>query len=199
LRLSVGTAVDSQVRAGDIGCLRTGDKRHQRGDFVNRSVTVERCGGLLREPLEGRSIRVFVEVLYVEICFSGSAFYFLAPHVALHRLRRTVRPGLPKIQSSGFELGWESRPFEKQQKAKRASKTKFTCPGCGQNAWAKPDAKLICGAGADFVTLCRKATRQEAAGSIARGREMLNQAKRVCSTGLRILGYGCSIRIERRT
>jgi hypothetical protein len=51
-----------------------------------------------------------------------------------------------KLQASGFELRWESRSFEKQQKAKRASKTKFTCPGCGQNAWAKPDAKLICGA-----------------------------------------------------
>jgi hypothetical protein len=30
-------------------------------------------------------------------------------------------------------------------KAKKASKTKFTCPDCGQNAWANPDALLICG------------------------------------------------------
>jgi predicted SprT family Zn-dependent metalloprotease len=29
-------------------------------------------------------------------------------------------------------------------KAKKASKTKFTCPECGQKAWAKPDALLIC-------------------------------------------------------
>lgn len=28
---------------------------------------------------------------------------------------------------------------------KRASKTKYTCRECGQNAWAKPDACLICG------------------------------------------------------
>ena len=28
---------------------------------------------------------------------------------------------------------------------KRASKTKYTCPECGQNAWAKPDACLLCG------------------------------------------------------
>ena len=47
LRLSVGAAVDSQVRAGDIRCLRTSHKRDQRGDFVNRSVAVERCVGLL--------------------------------------------------------------------------------------------------------------------------------------------------------
>jgi predicted RNA-binding Zn-ribbon protein involved in translation (DUF1610 family) len=30
--------------------------------------------------------------------------------------------------------------------AKKASKIKFTCPECGQNAWAKPDALLLCGA-----------------------------------------------------
>ena len=29
--------------------------------------------------------------------------------------------------------------------AKKSSKMKFTCPECGQNAWAKPDALLICG------------------------------------------------------
>ncbi|MCC9603540.1 SprT-like domain-containing protein [Stieleria sp. JC731] len=28
---------------------------------------------------------------------------------------------------------------------KRASKTKYTCPECGQNAWAKPAAKIDCG------------------------------------------------------
>jgi len=28
---------------------------------------------------------------------------------------------------------------------KRSSKTKYTCPACGLNAWAKPEAKLICG------------------------------------------------------
>jgi hypothetical protein len=31
------------------------------------------------------------------------------------------------------------------RKKKAASKTKFTCLTCGQNAWAKPDAHLICG------------------------------------------------------
>jgi SprT-like family len=30
-------------------------------------------------------------------------------------------------------------------KKKRASKTKYTCPVCGANAWAKPAAKLTCG------------------------------------------------------
>lgn len=39
-------------------------------------------------------------------------------------------------------------PAEKAKKARaksKQSKTKFTCPGCSQNAWAKPTAKLMCG------------------------------------------------------
>jgi hypothetical protein len=31
------------------------------------------------------------------------------------------------------------------RKKKAASKTKYTCPECGLNAWAKPDAPLVCG------------------------------------------------------
>ena len=33
----------------------------------------------------------------------------------------------------------------KARKKKAASKTKYTCPGCELNAWAKPDANLWCG------------------------------------------------------
>jgi hypothetical protein len=50
-----------------------------------------------------------------------------------------------KLKATGFQLQWESAPAGKQAKAKKASKTKFTCPECGQNAWAKSDALLICG------------------------------------------------------
>jgi predicted SprT family Zn-dependent metalloprotease len=50
-----------------------------------------------------------------------------------------------KLKASGFQLHWQSAPQDAQAKAKKASKTKFTCPECGQNAWAKPDALLICG------------------------------------------------------
>jgi len=34
---------------------------------------------------------------------------------------------------------------EKTRKKKAASKTKYTCPDCGLNAWAKPDVLLRCG------------------------------------------------------
>jgi predicted SprT family Zn-dependent metalloprotease len=50
-----------------------------------------------------------------------------------------------KLQANGFTLRWQSRADDPQRKAKTASKTKYTCPECGQNAWAKPGAMLICG------------------------------------------------------
>jgi hypothetical protein len=31
------------------------------------------------------------------------------------------------------------------RKKKAASKIKYTCPVCGLNAWAKPEAALVCG------------------------------------------------------
>jgi predicted SprT family Zn-dependent metalloprotease len=34
---------------------------------------------------------------------------------------------------------------EEKRKKKLASKTKYTCPSCGLNAWAKPNAPLVCG------------------------------------------------------
>lgn len=54
-----------------------------------------------------------------------------------------------KLAKTGFTLNWQSREFgeeaKKEQKAKKDSKTKYTCPACGLNAWAKPDTALICG------------------------------------------------------
>jgi predicted SprT family Zn-dependent metalloprotease len=38
-----------------------------------------------------------------------------------------------------------SRADDAVTKKKAASKTKYTCPECGLNAWAKPAAPLICG------------------------------------------------------
>jgi predicted SprT family Zn-dependent metalloprotease len=50
-----------------------------------------------------------------------------------------------KLAVTGFQLRWQSLPFGKQGRANKSSKTNFTCPECGQNAWAKPGARLICG------------------------------------------------------
>ena len=48
-----------------------------------------------------------------------------------------------QLASSGYQLHWQSLPAVGS--AKISSKRKFTCPHCGQNAWAKPGARLICG------------------------------------------------------
>ena len=34
---------------------------------------------------------------------------------------------------------------QKKAKAKAASKTKYSCPQCGVNCWAKPDSHFVCG------------------------------------------------------
>jgi ribosomal protein S27AE len=48
-----------------------------------------------------------------------------------------------QLSDSGYQLHWQSLPAVGS--AKKTSKRKFTCPECGQNAWAKPGARLICG------------------------------------------------------
>ncbi|MDQ2774935.1 MAG: hypothetical protein M3Y57_08460, partial [Acidobacteriota bacterium] len=59
----------------------------------------------------------------------------------------TVVVAYAKIAATGFQLNWQSVPFDGgERKKKAASKTKYTCPTCGANAWAKPDTQLICGA-----------------------------------------------------
>jgi hypothetical protein len=51
-----------------------------------------------------------------------------------------------KLEATGFKLRWRSRADDPASRAKKAaSKTKYTCAACGQNAWAKPGALLICG------------------------------------------------------
>ena len=46
---------------------------------------------------------------------------------------------------------------ETTARKKAASKTKYTCPDCDLNAWAKPDTSLICGE-------CHEALEAEDAG-----------------------------------
>ena len=50
-----------------------------------------------------------------------------------------------KLAAQGFALHWQSVPAIEQARGKKSSKTKFTCPECGLNTWAKPNACLICG------------------------------------------------------
>lgn len=51
-----------------------------------------------------------------------------------------------RLAATGFVLDWQSIEISKSNKIqKRNSKTKFTCPDCGQNVWGKPDSIVACG------------------------------------------------------
>jgi SprT-like family len=50
-----------------------------------------------------------------------------------------------RFLASGKPLFYHDQLEAPDAARKRASKTKYTCPTCGTNAWAKPDTKLLCG------------------------------------------------------
>lgn len=52
-----------------------------------------------------------------------------------------------ELLEEGFSIPWIARTNGDTETAKKkaASKTRYTCPDCGLNAWAKPDVKLMCG------------------------------------------------------
>ena len=54
-----------------------------------------------------------------------------------------------ELLDGGFKISWQARTLsgeaKKTKTRKAASKTKYTCPVCELNAWAKPGASLVCG------------------------------------------------------
>ena len=48
-----------------------------------------------------------------------------------------------KLATTGWRLNLQSAPTRGPNKGPN-SKTKFTCTGCGQNAWGKPDLSIAC-------------------------------------------------------
>ena len=67
------------------------------------------------------------------------------------RVTHCIIPGGPyaqafsKLEATGFKLRWQSQANSNGKQKKLDSKTKYTCPICDQNAWAKPGALLMCG------------------------------------------------------
>jgi hypothetical protein len=47
------------------------------------------------------------------------------------------------LAASGWRLNLQSAPMSGPNKGP-SSKTRFTCPGCGANAWGKPDLEIDC-------------------------------------------------------
>src|SRR5262249_21985901 len=50
-----------------------------------------------------------------------------------------------ELLAGGVRLDWQSRGECEHEGPRRSSKMKYSCPGCGLNAWAKPDVYLQCG------------------------------------------------------
>jgi len=57
---------------------------------------------------------------------------------------------------------------EKTRRKKAASKTKYTCPSCGLNAWAKPEVVLVCGECEIALTEAFAASADETAPKVTR-------------------------------
>lgn len=56
-----------------------------------------------------------------------------------------------ELLGQGFMISWRDRaredaPGKGKTPGKAGVRTKYTCPDCGLNAWAKPDVVLLCGA-----------------------------------------------------
>jgi predicted SprT family Zn-dependent metalloprotease len=50
-----------------------------------------------------------------------------------------------ELLATNFRLNWRSAAWGERTRPKGKNKVKYTCPSCGQNAWAKPEASLVCG------------------------------------------------------
>lgn len=51
-----------------------------------------------------------------------------------------------QLLAQGFSIPWQAMTRDDElARKKAASKSKYTCPDCGLNAWAKPDVFLLCG------------------------------------------------------
>src|ERR1700674_2561750 len=58
----IHSAINGNIRTGDVRGLRPGDERHKRADSVHTPVAAERCGGLLRHrPIARRGIQFRVD------------------------------------------------------------------------------------------------------------------------------------------
>lgn len=57
------------------------------------------------------------------------------------------------LKDRGPVFQWDAVPkLDKDKKKKKPSKVKYTCPECGQNAWAKPGAALLCATDEERMT-----------------------------------------------
>src|SRR2546426_11113533 len=67
-RSGIHSAIHGKIRPRNVRGLRTGDKRHQRGNLINAPVAVERGDGLLRcRPIASGGIQIRVDRTRLDI------------------------------------------------------------------------------------------------------------------------------------
>jgi hypothetical protein len=50
-----------------------------------------------------------------------------------------------RLLAGGFRISWVDRVDDEANRKPRATRCKYTCPGCALNVWAKPDIRVRCG------------------------------------------------------
>jgi hypothetical protein len=71
---------------------------------------------------------------------------YLSSYEPLHHSRRSIDKATARLLQSGLALSWAGVAIlEGAAKPKKSgSRVKYTCPGCGANAWGKDGLRLIC-------------------------------------------------------
>ena len=101
-------------------------------DGLRSSTGFFRFGRLVRSVGLDNYARAFADPAFVEALLTTARFDLACG----------------ELLAGGARVEWQSRE-DGHRAASRArsnrSKTKYTCPGCGVKAWAKPDVRLLCG------------------------------------------------------
>jgi hypothetical protein len=96
-----------------------------------------------------------------------------------------------RLLAQGLRLNWQDPSREASRKPGVPSKVKFSCPGCGQNAWGKPELDVLCGPctrsqGIPFEMESEEASDRRPGGPRpTRGRPGRNGTSRTCPPHLR--------------
>src|ERR1700677_2556840 len=87
----VGSAIDREIGAGDVGGFGTGDEGYQSGDLIHSAVTIEGGDGLLRRsPVAGRGVQIGVDGAGLDVVDGDAAVADLAGQALGKHLDRAL-------------------------------------------------------------------------------------------------------------
>ena len=85
------------------------------------------------------------------ISWADNVFSWLGPEafepVDLQNPEATLKTMFPELSDEDLMGGFTSvaAQLKKEKEGRSGKRSKYTCPGCGLNAWAKSDVSLMCG------------------------------------------------------